>query len=172
MKKFNLSELKVKSKSGKSKTRKRRKRQNLFSKFSILVIGPKSKSRKKISRKKISEISNVSDFSQFSTWPFFSLFSSKAIFFFSIYTNLNKFESGKIRVDHIVLFKKMMNFLKSSYGSNYLVFSIIAYSKKYLQSDWLRVVQYWPYLYSIFNMCTLWLNKKKKHNIRILSRKK
>ena len=32
---------------------------------------------------------------------------------------------------------------------------IIAYTKKYLQSDWLRGVQYWPYLYSIFNICTL-----------------
>ena len=39
--------------------------------------------------------------------------------------------------------------------------------KKYLQSDWLKGVQYWPYLYSVFNICTLWLNKKKKYNIRI-----
>ena len=37
----------------------------------------------------------------------------------------------------------------------------IAYTKKYLQSDWLTGVQYWPYLYSVFNICTLWLNKKK-----------
>ena len=33
--------------------------------------------------------------------------------------------------------------------------------KKYLQSDWLRGVQYWPYLYSVFNICTPLLNKKK-----------
>ena len=39
---------------------------------------------------------------------------------------------------------------------------LIAYPKKYLQSDWLRGLQYWPYLYSVFNICTLWLNKKKK----------
>ena len=33
--------------------------------------------------------------------------------------------------------------------------NIIAYTKKYLQSDWLRGVQYWLYLYSVFNICTL-----------------
>ena len=38
---------------------------------------------------------------------------------------------------------------------------VIAYTKKYLQSDWLRGVHYWPYLYSVFNICTLLLNKKK-----------
>ena len=27
--------------------------------------------------------------------------------------------------------------------------------EKYLQSDWLRGVQYWLYLYSVFNICTL-----------------
>ena len=44
---------------------------------------------------------------------------------------------------------------------------IIAYAKKkYLQSDWLRGVQYWPNVYSVVNICTLWLNKK-KYNIRI-----
>ena len=26
---------------------------------------------------------------------------------------------------------------------------------KYLQSDWLRGVQYWPCLHSVFNICTL-----------------
>ena len=31
----------------------------------------------------------------------------------------------------------------------YLV--IVIYMKKYLQSDWLRGVQYWLYLYSVFN---------------------
>ena len=33
--------------------------------------------------------------------------------------------------------------------------------KKYLQSDWLRVVQYWLYLYSVFNNCALLLKKNK-----------
>ena len=28
-----------------------------------------------------------------------------------------------------------------------------------MQSDWVRGVQYWPYLYSIFNICTRLLNK-------------
>ena len=48
---------------------------------------------------------------------------------------------------------------------------IIAYTKKYLQPDWLRGVQYWPYVHSVFNICTLWLNMKKKYNIRIPKRK-
>ena len=29
---------------------------------------------------------------------------------------------------------------------------IIAYTKKYLQTDWVRGVQYWPYLYPVFNI--------------------
>ena len=33
--------------------------------------------------------------------------------------------------------------------------------KKYLQFDWVRAVQHWPYLYSVFKICTLLLNKKK-----------
>ena len=43
--------------------------------------------------------------------------------------------------------------------------------EKYLQSDWLRGVQYWPYLYSVFNICTLELNERKKYNFRIPERK-
>ena len=35
------------------------------------------------------------------------------------------------------------------------VYIFIGDTKKYLQSDWLRGVQYWPYLYSVFNICTL-----------------
>ena len=34
-------------------------------------------------------------------------------------------------------------------------------TKKYLQSDWVRAVQYWPYLYSVFNIYTLLLYKQK-----------
>ena len=37
----------------------------------------------------------------------------------------------------------------------------MANTKKYLQSDWVRGVQYLPYLYSVFNICTLLPNKKK-----------
>ena len=37
-------------------------------------------------------------------------------------------------------------------------------TKKYLQSDWVRAVQYWPYLYSVLNICTLSINKKKQKN--------
>ena len=36
-----------------------------------------------------------------------------------------------------------------------LLTDLTAYTKKYLQSDWLRRIQYWPYLYSVFNICTL-----------------
>ena len=43
----------------------------------------------------------------------------------------------------------------------FLQLSLIAYTKKYPQSELLRGVQYWPYLYPVFNICTLLLNKKK-----------
>ena len=36
-----------------------------------------------------------------------------------------------------------------------LINMIIAYTKKYLQSDSLREEQYWPYLYSVFNISAL-----------------
>ena len=48
----------------------------------------------------------------------------------------------------------------------YLV--IITNTKKYLQSDWLRGVQYWPYLY----ICTLLLNKKNQHSISVVEKYK
>ena len=35
-------------------------------------------------------------------------------------------------------------------------------AKKHLQCDWLRGVQRWPYLYSVFNICTLERKKKIK----------
>ena len=49
----------------------------------------------------------------------------------------------------------------------------IASTKKYLQSDWLRGVQYWPYLYFVFNIFPLLLNidnnnkKKNQHSISV-----
>ena len=56
----------------------------------------------------------------------FSPFSSKAVFSF-LFTpfsiNLNK---GKYGLTHIVLFKKWSIFVKSTYGSYYLVFSNIS----------------------------------------------
>ena len=78
MKKLNLSELKVKSKSGKTKTRKRRKRQKprkffselSSSEFSISSIGPKSKSRERKSWQKFSEVSDISDISEILSWSF------------------------------------------------------------------------------------------------------
>ena len=42
----------------------------------------------------------------------------------------------------------------------------IAKMEKYLQSDWLRGVQYWPDLYSVFNICNLLLNNN-NNNKRI-----
>ena len=42
-----------------------------------------------------------------------------------------------------------------------------ANTRKYLQYDWVRGVQHWPYLHSVFNICTLLLNNNiKKINIR------
>ena len=40
------------------------------------------------------------------------------------------------------------------------ILTIITNTKKYLQSHWVRGVQYWPYLYSVFHTLTLLLNKK------------
>ena len=45
------------------------------------------------------------------------------------------------------------------------ILTVIANTKKYLQSDWLRGVEYWPYLYSVFNIFTILLNNDKKINI-------
>ena len=43
--------------------------------------------------------------------------------------------------------------------------SLIANTKKYLKFDWVRGVQYWPYLYSVFSICTLLLNKMPLTNL-------
>ena len=51
------------------------------------------------------------------------------------------------------------------------IFNVIACTKKYLQSDCLRGIQYWPYLYFVFNICTLWLNKKKNTTFEFRSGK-
>ena len=51
------------------------------------------------------------------------------------------------------------------------ILTVIANTKKYLQSDWLRGVEYWPYLYSVFNIFTVLLNNDKKINIPLLERK-
>ena len=57
----------------------------------------------------------------------FSIFIKSCIFF-SIYTILNKFESGAIRVDPYCPFLKNDQFLSKAhtYGSNYLVFPNIS----------------------------------------------
>ena len=47
-----------------------------------------------------------------------------------------------------------------------VIIIIIANTKKYLQSNWVRGVQYW-YLYSVFNICTLLNNKKNQHSISV-----
>ena len=51
------------------------------------------------------------------------------------------------------------------------IYIYIVYTKKYLHSDWLRGLQYWPYLYSVFNICTPGLNKKKNITFEFRSRK-
>ena len=51
---------------------------------------------------------------------------------------------------------------------------IIASTEKYLQSDWLRGVQYWTYLYSAFNISILEWEKNNirffYHNIEIIAK--
>ena len=49
--------------------------------------------------------------------------------------------------------------------TGHTISSFIANTKNYLQRDWLSGVQYWPYLYSIFNICTL---EREKNNIRFV----
>ena len=44
---------------------------------------------------------------------------------------------------------------------------LIPNRKKYLQSDWVRGIQYWPYLYSAFNIYNLLLNNSKKNKRKI-----
>ena len=51
------------------------------------------------------------------------------------------------------------------------ILGVIANMKKCLQSDWARGVQYWPYLYYIFNICTLLQNNNKKSTFDFRSRK-
>ena len=46
------------------------------------------------------------------------------------------------------------------------ILGVITNMKKCLQSDWARGVQYWPYLYSVFNICALLQNNNKRINIR------
>ena len=76
--------------------------------------------------------------------------------------------------DHIVIpYQTIFSLRKMQLRLNELVWwdnislinKIIAKTKKYLQSDWLRGVQYWPYLYSVFNICILLLYKKNQHSI-------
>ena len=43
---------------------------------------------------------------------------------------------------------------------------LIANTKKYLQCDWVRGIQYWLYLQFVFNICTILLNNDKKIVIR------
>ena len=55
-------------------------------------------------------------------------------------------------------------------AGNTTIFFIIVNMKKYLQSDWLRGEQYWSYLCSVFNICTLSLHNKKQkiqHSISV-----
>ena len=78
--------------------------------------------------------------------------------------------------DHIVIpYQTIFSLRKMQLRLNELVWwdnislinKIIAKTKKYLQSDWLRGVQYWPYLYSVFNICILLLYKKNQHSISV-----
>ena len=56
-------------------------------------------------------------------------------------------------------FNSVFNILYEPFKFQKTLKNIITNTKKYLQSDWLRGVQHWPYLYSVFNICTLLLNK-------------
>ena len=64
-----------------------------------------------------------------------------------------------------LLNEKQSNLDKEMYGNIFFITKM----RKYLQSDWLRGVQYWPYFFSI---CIFLLNKKKKnqHSICIVQK--
>ena len=64
---------------------------------------------------------------------------------------------------------KLLKFPQLLLTVSVIMFTVIANTKKYLQSNWLRGVQYWPYLYSVFNIFTLSLNnnKKNQHSISV-----
>ena len=68
-------------------------------------------------------------------------------------------------------FKKKVDFILEKHGplkytmlelTKHLLQIIMANTKKYLQSDRVRGVQYWSYLCSVFNLCTLLLNNNNK----------
>ena len=61
--------------------------------------------------------------------------------------------------------KNIRGFLENLF--EYYLLNVIANTKKYLQSDWVRGVQYWLYLHSVFNIYTLLLNKKNQHSISV-----
>ena len=65
------------------------------------------------------------------------------------------------------LYQPTLHFLGivRGYTPEGLICTIIANTKKYVKFDWLTGVQYGPYLYSVFNICTLLLNKRKNKNI-------
>ena len=49
---------------------------------------------------------------------------------------------------------------------------LIANTKNYLQSGWVKAVQYWSYLYSVFDICTLLLYKKNQHSVSVAEKHK
>ena len=133
MKKLNLSELKVKSKSGKSKTWKRRKRRDSFSAFStsdfsILSIRPISKSQKKKSWKKTSKISEVSEVSEFLNWPMIhSVFNQ---LFVKILITLNLLRSGEIKIALFPETGRVKNFLSLTHPHSQICIRIYIFNFK------------------------------------------
>ena len=76
------------------------------------------------------------------------------------YTN-ERPNNSKVLLSYI---KKLVYKFSHLHNWTFKLSILIAITQKYLQSDWLRGVQYWPYLYSLINICTLWVNKKKQKN--------
>ena len=46
-------------------------------------------------------------------------------------------------------------FYKDLYNKEIVLTEYYRLHENISASDWLRVVQYWPYMYSVFNICTL-----------------
>ena len=127
MKKLNLCELKVKSKSGKSKTQKRRKPRKFFSEFS----SSKFSILKRKSRKKNSEVFNVSEFS---TWPNIISFTRICQRFVSFEDQLFFITPLSIYSKQIVSFNKLVNIKQNNCIHMDMIPSFKCYRKKNLRS--------------------------------------
>ena len=71
-----------------------------------------------------------------------------------------------------IILREIIESTKKKWKEESRMPQINIYRKKHLESDWVREVQYWPYLHSVFNICTLLLNNNKKNQHSISAAEK